>query len=150
MRGVLLAGIGLMFAAPAMASGGISCSVDDSKARLELNGATSRGMGGAFFSFGAELTLADPQINADLRKIAFERVHLAQNWHDEKELKLRLYREREGDKPHGYVELLIETELSEEGIFKGRYVADVYDMTDAKDSMAKTVKIEGAMECMAE
>lgn len=150
MGRILFAGIGLIFAMPAMASGGISCSVDDGKAKLELNGATSRGMGAAFFSFGAELVLADPEINEDLRKITFERAHLAQNWHDEKELKLRLYRERDGDKPHGYVELLIDTELSEEGIFKGHYVADVYDMTDTKDSMAKTAKIEGAVECSAE
>ena len=133
---------------PAMASGGISCEADDGNARISTSGGVSRGMGGALFSFDGSLEVNDPEIAEDLRKVEFAREHVAQYWLDGDGLKLKLYREREGDAPHGYVEATILSATSGEDT--GSFRIEVYDMTDVTDGEAKTASLSGKISCFAE
>lgn len=77
-----------------------------------------------------------------------------QYWLDGEDLRLLLYREREGDKPHGYVELTIETTARPgddgEGFYDGRYSLSVFDITDENGGEGVTVTREGVVVCSAE
>jgi hypothetical protein len=139
---------------PAFASGGLHCSADADGVTLEVNGGVTHGMGGPLFSFEGMLEIADKAIAADLAKTAFAREHVAQYWLDGEDLRLLLYREREGDKPHGYVELTIETKARAgddgEGSYDGRYKLTVFDATEDNGGEGVTVEREGEVECSAE
>ncbi|HEY6632794.1 MAG TPA: hypothetical protein VIZ90_15185 [Rhizobiaceae bacterium] len=153
MRLVFLTTMLVLFASAAFASGGIHCSADADGVTFEVGGGTSRGMGAALFSFEAKLELADKAVAADLGNTTFAREHVAQYWLDGEDLRLLLYREREGDKPHGYVELTIGTKARPadgEGMYDGSYVLSVFDMTDENGGEGVTVSREGRVVCFAE
>jgi hypothetical protein len=137
----------------ALASGGLSCdSEEDAPARIVIEAGMTRGMGSPIFSFKGSVTIADPAVAEDLRKLEFDQQHVPQYWLDMTSLKLRLYREREGDKPHGYVDITIHTQPrdSEEGTYGGGYTLEVFDMTGDTTGEGKTVKLEGPMSCFLE
>lgn len=140
----------MLAASPALASGGLSCEVKDEAVRFQAEGGVTRGMGGAVFSFRGDLEIRDKAVAADLRKISFERSHLAQYWLDGDELRLLLYKEREGDVPHGYVEIVVRTTSDEEGSYRGSYALTAFDMTGDTSGMGKTVTREGAVSCFVE
>jgi hypothetical protein len=139
---------------PAFASGGLNCSADEDGVKFEIGGGVTHGMGGPLFSFEGQLAIADNALAADLGRTTFGREHVAQYWLDGDELRLLLYREREGDKPHGYVELTIETEArggdDGEGMYDGRYALSVFDITQENGGEGVTVTREGEVECFAE
>lgn len=87
----------------AHASAGLSCEASDKAVKLALEAGLSRGVGDDFFSFKGELDILAPGAPKDFRK----KEHLTQQWLDNRNLKLRVYRERAGD-PHGYVDIVIE------------------------------------------
>jgi len=137
----------------ALASGGLSCdSEEDAPARILIEAGMTRGMGSPLFSFKGSVTIADTSVAEDLRKVEFEQQHVPQYWIDMTALKLRLYREREGDKPHGYVDIAIETQPrdSEEGTYGGAYTLEVFDMTGDTTGEGKTLKLQGPMSCFVE
>jgi hypothetical protein len=120
---------------------------------FEVGGGVTRGMGGPLFSFEGQLEVAGDGIAADLGKTAFAREHVAQYWLDGEDLRLLLYREREGDKPHGYVELAIETKgrgEADEGFYDGRYTLTVFDTTLESGGEDVTLNREGEVVCSAE
>ena len=120
---------------------------------FEVGGGVTRGMGGPLFSFEGELEVAGEDIAADLGKTGFAREHVAQYWLDDEDLRLLLYREREGDKPHGYVELTIETKArgdDGEGFYDGRYELTVFDATQENGGEGVTLNREGDVVCSAE
>ena len=138
---------------PAFASGGLHCSADADGVAFEIDGGVTRGMGGPLFSFEGQLEVAGDGIAADLGKTAFAREHVAQYWLDGEDLRLLLYREREGDKPHGYVELTIETKArgeADEGFYDGRYTLTVFDTTLENGGEGVTLNREGEVVCSAE
>jgi hypothetical protein len=139
---------------PALASGGMHCSTDADGVTFEVGGGVTRGMGGPLFSLEGTLEIADKAIAADLGKTSFAREHVAQYWLDGEDLRLLLYREREGDKPHGYVELTIETKARAgddgEGFYDGRYTLSVFDMTEENGGEGVTVTRAGDVACSAE
>jgi len=139
---------------PAFASGGINCSADAGGVTFDVGGDVTHGMGGPLFSFEGTVEIADKAVAADLGKTAFAREHVAQYWLDGEELRLLLYREREGDKPHGYVELTILTKARPgdegEGFYDGRYELTVFDMTDENGGEGVTAKRDGEVACSAE
>src|SRR5690606_28354637 len=111
-------------------SGGLSCEAKDEHVALAIDSGVTRGMGNPVFNFRGTLEIADPAVAEDLASTAFEGGHLAQYWSDGDSLKLRLYRERDGDAAHGYVELVIETAPGgDDGSFEGQYRLTVFDMT---------------------
>jgi hypothetical protein len=85
-------------------------------------------MGSPIFNFRGTLEILDKAVTEDLRKTEFEGAHVAQYWLDNVNLRLVLYRERAGDKPHGYVELTILTQAGDdEGLYGGTYKLSVFD-----------------------
>ena len=154
MRKTIMAMMAVLACQPAFASGGVHCSADADGVTFEVGGGASRGMGAALFSFEGKLDVAGQDIAADLGRMSFAREHVAQYWLDDEDLRLLLYREREGDKPHGYVELTIVTKARPgddgEGMYDGRYTLAVFDMTEENGGEGVTVEREGDVECSAE
>lgn len=143
----------LLACGPAIASGGLECTSDGDGVSFEVNGGVSRGMGSVLFSFDARLDIRDDGIAPDLAQTKFQRDHVAQYWMDADDLRLRLYRERDGALPHGYVELVIEAVSSggeNAGSYAGRYMLSVFDMTDATGGEGIMVRREGAVGCSSE
>ncbi|WP_421926881.1 hypothetical protein [Neoaquamicrobium sediminum] len=135
-------------AGSATASGGLSCDADGDST-MSLEGGVSRGMGGALFNFAGKLEIKSPGVGEDLRVTEFSREDVAQYWLDGEALKLRLYRERE-DGPHGYVEVVVETALGDEGSGEGEYLVTVYDMTNAVNSETEPARFTGPISCSVE
>jgi len=139
---------------PASASGGVHCSADGEGLTIDAGGGVTRGMGGPLFSFEGTLDIADKSVAADLAKTEFVREHVAQYWLDGDDLRLLLYRERESDKAHGYVELTIVTKARPgddgEGLYDGTYDLTVFDATDDNGGEGVTVTREGEIVCSAE
>ncbi|MEP9387914.1 hypothetical protein [Mesorhizobium sp. KR9-304] len=154
MRREILTMLAVLTCQPAFASGGIHCSADAGGVTIDVGGGVTHGMGGPLFSFEGKLEIADKAIAADLGETAFAREHVAQYWLDGEDLRLLLYREREGDKPHGYVELTIQTTArggdDGEGFYDGRYKLSVFDATEENGGEGVTVEREGEVVCSAE
>lgn len=136
---------------PAAASGGLSCNAEDKSAKFSIESGVTRGMGSPVFNFRGVVEILEKGVAEDLRKIEFTGEHLAQYWLDGQSLKLLLYRERTGDKPHGYVELTIETQAGDdEGTYNGPYRLVVFDMTGDTTGEGKTVNLDGQAYCFVE
>ena len=154
MRTKLVLMLATLACQPAFASGGLHCSADAEGVAFEVSGGVARGMGSPLFSFDGTLEITDKSVAADLSRTIFARDHVAQYWLDGEDLRLLLYREREGDKPHGYVELTIVTKARPgddgEGMYDGRYKLSVFDMTEENGGEGVTVEREGEVVCSAE
>jgi hypothetical protein len=134
----------------AAASGGLSCEVEDKSVRMAIGSGVTRGMGSPLFNFDGKLEVLDKSVAGDLMKTEFRDDHVAQYWLDGEDMRLLLYREREGDKPHGYVELTILTKAGEEGTYAGHYSLSVLDTTGDTSAEGKTVTGEGEVSCFVE
>lgn len=141
----------LLSTTAASASGGLSCTAEDPKVRFEVNAGVTRGMGSPVFSLGGEIWIEEKTLAADLAKTKLEREHLAQYWLDGSDLRLLLYRERQGD-GFGYVELTVRSAPSgndeEEGIYKGEYSLTVYDGEDGDEG--RNLTYAGKVSCFVE
>jgi len=139
---------------PAFASGGMHCSADAHGLTIDVGGGVTRGMGGPLFSFEGTMEIADKRLAADLAKTEFAREHVAQYWLDGDDLKVLLYRERDADKPHGYVQLTIETEARPgddgEGFYDGRYELTAFDITNENGGEGVTIERSGVIACSAD
>lgn len=135
----------------ALASGGVSCEADDKNLTLSIESGVTRSMGSPVFNFRAEAALKLAKTPADMKTTAFEQANLAQYWLDGKDLRLVLYREREGDKPHGYVEITVLTKAKgeeDEGTYEGTYELTVFDGTGDGDPLMLDAK--GKVSCFSE
>lgn len=138
-------------ATSAAASGGIWCDLENKSIKLSIEAGVTHGMGAPFFNFRGTLELLDKSVAADLRKLELGDRNLAQYWLDGKELKLGIYSERDNDKPHGYVDLVIETEAGdEEGGYAGSYTVDVFDTQNDTSAEGKRWTFNGKIDCGAE
>lgn len=151
MRYLLASCALLLFSSNALASGGLSCDSEvDDPARILIQSGMTRGMGSPLFDFKGSVAIADKKAPEDLRKVEFAQAHVPQFWIDQNTLNLLLYREREGDRPHGYVEISIQTQPrdSEEGTYGGSYELTVWDATGEDDPLE--VKLSGPISCFVE
>ncbi len=152
MRRLLCSLAFLIFAsAPAFASASLSCEASDKTVKLNLEAGLSRGAGDDFFSFKGELEILAPGTPKDFRKMEFSKESLTQRWLDSRNLKLKLYREREGE-PHGSVDVVIEAwprKDSDDIEFRGGYVLTILDMGVKKDGEGKTTVLKGRVTCSA-
>jgi hypothetical protein len=138
----------LCAATPALASGGLSCEAKGRNASLRFDGGVTRGMGGPLFSFSGRVQIATKAVEADLRKVSLGLGNVAQYWLDAKELRLVLYREREGDQPHGYVEIIVlATGGGDEGTYRGTFALTAYDTSGNRE---RTHAAEGRVTCFVE
>lgn len=150
MRAIIWFFPAMLASGPVAASGGFSCNAEGKAVSIEVSGGVTHGMGSPVFSLQGAIELRDNAVAEDLRKVGFERGHLAQYWLDGSELRLVLYREREGDRPHGYAELTMKTVAGEAGTFAGDYALEVFDMTGATGGEGKTATFEGKVSCSVE
>jgi len=128
---LVLAGLGAAIA-PAEASGGIWCHLEDQSVKLSIDSGVTRGLGAPFFNFRGKLEVLDRSVPEKLRTTEFDHLNLAQYWLDANELKLHLYREWEVDKSFDYVELVIETQAGgDEGLYRGSYKLTVFGAAGA-------------------
>ena len=152
MRSTLGIAVLLMSAGSASASGGLNCSADDAAAKFELMAGVTRGMGGPTFNFRGDLVLLDQAVADDLRKLSVEQHNLAQYWLDGEELRLLVYREREAEKLHGYVELTVRAKVKgeeDEGVYDGSYEIQVFDTSDGS-AEGKMLDFAGQVSCFVE
>jgi hypothetical protein len=150
MRSMVVVACKLAATVPAMASGGLGCNAEDQSVKLLIESGVTRGMGSPIFNFRARLEILGKNVAEDLRKIEFSQEHVAQYWLDAQSLKLLLYRERDAGKPHGLVELTIDTRADDEGSYVGPYRLTVFDTAGDTTGEGKTVNLEGKADCFAE
>lgn len=146
--GMMIGAALLVLPDPAKASGGFSCGADDRHVHIIIDSGVTRGMGSPVLSFIGQVELKTGEVADDLRKTPFEEAHLAQYWLGDGELKLLLYREREGDTPHGYVQLVVRTRIDGETSASGTYEVHTFDATG--DGEPKQTKAEGRITCFVE
>lgn len=151
VRTWMAAGLLFLTTTSAHASGGLSCEASDKAVKLALEAGVSRGVGSGFFSFKGELDILAPGAPKDFRKLAFGKEHLTQQWLDNRNLKLRVYRERDGE-PHGSVEIVIEAwpkKDAEDLEFRGGYTLTMFDAPKGGGD-GKTTVLKGRVTCSAE
>jgi hypothetical protein len=146
---LVLAGL-IAATAPAAASGGIWCHLEDQSVKLSVDSGVTRGLGAPFFNFRGKLEILDKAIPEKLRTTEFDGQNLSQYWLDGHALKLHLYREWEVDKSFDYVELVIETQTGDdEGLYGGSYRLTVFDAAGAAGE-GKETALGGEISCDAE
>ena len=150
MRRLVCLAVWLAGAAPAFASGGLWCTVEDSQVAFSIESGITRGLGNPLFNFRGALAIKGTAVAADLRNSAFTIDNLTQHWLDADEMKLQLFRERGGDGPVGEIDLLIETRAVDEASYEGRYAIRVSDMTGDTSGEGTVVEITGTVSCGAE
>lgn len=151
MRAFVAAIAILSSAMPVSASGGLDCTAKDKTVEFSVSGGVTRGMGGPLFSFDGQVDIKDKAVAEDLRKMNFALDHVAQYWFDGDELRLDIYRERDADKVHGYVELVIRTKVKgDEGDYQGTYELMTYDVVQEGGGDARESKYTGKVGCFAE
>jgi hypothetical protein len=135
---------------PALASGNLSCHFGDRNLKFGAEATFSHGVGEGFVSFGGTLEVLAKGAPDDLRTLDLDLPHLTQRWFYAKELKLRLYRERPGSAPHGYVELVVETRQAGRGKdeidYRGTYMLTVHHLQPG-EAEGKTLKLRGRAAC---
>ncbi len=139
----------LFLASGAHASGGFGCDADDKQVSFLFESGVTRGMGSPVFNFRGNVEIKAKAVAADLRTLEFDGAHLAQYWSEDGQLNLVIYREREGDKPHGYVQIVIRTKGDEEGM-SGSYELTAFDGVDEATPEGKTYSASGKVECIVE
>jgi hypothetical protein len=147
-RALLPLAAGLLAATPALATASLSCSAADRSLKFSADAVVSRGLGEQVPQFSGEIELLMKGVPEDFRKLALSLEHLTQRWLYGREVKLRLYREREGE-PHGSVELVVETRRTpkDETEYRGRYELTVFTLASPQDSTPKTLKARGRAAC---
>ena len=93
----LLGSMLVAWAGPALATAGFSCSIADKAVKFSAEGVLSRGAGEGVMNFGGKIEVLGKGAPDDLRTVDLEREHLTQSWLHGKDIKLRMYREREGN-----------------------------------------------------
>lgn len=140
----------LPWLSPAHATGNFLCEIDDPSLKFTAESAFSHGLGEAFLSFKANLEVKLEGTPTDWANLELDSAALVHHWFADGDLNLHLYREREGDGPHGYVELIVTTEQNarddDETAFEGAYELTVYE-TSPSEGEGKTLKAQGKASC---
>ena len=135
----------------ALATGGFSCEVDDKNLKLDVSSALGSGMGAPIINLKAESTVKLKGTPADLVKLDLSK-SLVHSWMDSPDLRLYFYSEREGEKPHGYVEIIITAKyVGDEGEAKGNYrLTAFYTEPPADKTEGTFLKAKGKVSCSVE
>lgn len=134
----------------AQASGNFLCEIDDPALKFSAESAFSHGLGEAFLGFKGKLEVRLEGAPKDWANLDIDSANLVHHWFADGDLNLHVYREREGDAPHGYVELILKTEQNarddDDTAFDGTYELTVYEV-GASDGEGKTLKANGKASC---
>ena len=135
----------------ALATGGFSCEVDDKNLKLNVSSALGSGMGAPIINLAAESNVKLKGTPADLVKLNLSK-NLVHSWMESPDLRLYFYSEREGEKPHGYVEIIVAAKyVGDEGEAKGNYRMTVFYTEPPADKTEGTyLKAKGKILCSVE
>lgn len=136
----------LAAASPAAASGGISCATDSGPMELAIQGGVTHGMGSPLFAFQATAGTSDKRVPPDFQRVEFAQPNVAQYWLDGQDLRLVLYREREGGTDHAEVTVVLRLLAGEEGAYEGEYRASIIDVAAGDEP----VELAGPITCFVE
>jgi hypothetical protein len=151
MRLPILAGlIAMLGAAPAFASGGVSCNSGAGPAQFDLSISMGRDFGAGILNIGGELVAKIPNVAPDLRQLHFAPENPNQIWIDRDVMYFEISVPHRGDGPYGYADLMIKTNAVEEGSYVGTYVLDIYDAGVEKDGVPQNITVSGAVSCTAD
>jgi hypothetical protein len=134
---------------PVWASGNFLCEADDQSLKFSAESTFSHGLGEVFTDFRGVLDVHLKGAPVDLASLEFDGAHLTHHWFSGDDLKLHIYREREGNEPHGYVELVVETKQNpdNETDFRGTYKLTVYDTPAGPTGEGETLTATGSASC---
>jgi len=135
---------------PAHATGNFLCEIDDPALTFTAESTFSHGLGERFTAFAGAGRVLLTEAPGDLADLKVDGNALVHHWFAGNELKLHLYREREGEAAHGYVELIVDTKRTgedDETAFVGTYSLVVHDMGGATDGDGRTLKANGRASC---
>ncbi|MFC6447765.1 hypothetical protein [Shinella zoogloeoides] len=145
---------GLFFAGaalPASASGGLECTANDKSVNFSVYASLTSGMGNPAYDLAGKLEIRDKAVAQDLRTMTFGGADRPQYWLDSKDLRLILYKEREGNGPFGSVTLELRARrASDEGKFRGTYKLSTEDMTDSNVEGGNATTFSGNISCFVE
>jgi hypothetical protein len=136
-------------AASAHATGGFSCLIDDANLKFTADSTVSHGLGEGFVNFTAEAELKAVGAPQTLRKIDLSEA-LVHSWLYGPDLKLRLYRETDGNVPHGFVEIIMETAAQGEAgepEFEGSYKLILYQIPEGEGGDGMQSEYRGQATC---
>ena len=135
----------------ASATGGFSCTIDDRNLKLDVSSALGSGMGAPIINLAAAAEVKLKGTPSDLVKLELSK-NLVHSWMESPDLRLLFYTEREGDKPHGYVEIVITAKYKgDEGEAKGKYRLTVFYLEPPADKdVGAYLKTTGKVECSVE
>lgn len=141
----------LLASGPALATGGFQCSADDASISFQASSALGRGMGSPIINLEAKVQPKIAGTPGDLRDIDMSQ-KLVHSWMAGEDIRLHFYMEREGDKPHGGVELVVMAKATGDEIsYEGTYDLTVFFTEPPADGIeAKYLKATGKVACDAE
>ena len=151
MRKWVLAGFAAVLAsAEAEATGGFSCSVDDTSLAFTAEAAFSNGNGQPFFDLRAKAELKGKGVPDDYRTIELQD-NLRHHWFEAGDLRLRFYHEREGEANHATFELVIKaTGKGDDPELAGTYKLTIFNTDPPTDAEGQeTLTFEGQAACSA-
>jgi hypothetical protein len=131
---------------PAAASGGLWCDAKDASITFAASTGVTRGTG-AFFQLKGTLDVAIAGIPDDLRNLTLDGM-LIHSWLDEDEAKLQFYFERQ-DGEFASIDFTVETEMVEEGEYRGEYLLTVFESRPAEPEPGQW-SAKGPVSCGAE
>jgi hypothetical protein len=155
MKGILaiLASLALccVTTTPVLATSGFSCTIDDKNLSFTTDGALGSGMGSPIVTLKAQSDLKLKGTPADLVKLDLSK-SLVHSWVESPDFRLNFYSEPEGDKPHGYFEIVITAKyVGDEGEARGNYRLTVFYTEPSADQTDGTyLKAKGKVSCFVE
>lgn len=152
-----LAAAGLLAAlaaSSAIASGGVSCTADDRGVKFAVGSPMGRNVGGRLYAFSGDLTLLPPDVAQAFRTMRFRPDDLAQVWAGDREIRIKIFREREGDGPEANILITIVAKAvsddSDEESYRGTYEVRLYGPTPEGASEAPIQTFRGEVTCSME
>lgn len=146
-RILALTALAFLSLAPAHATGGISCEVEDRSAKFTIGSPIGRSTGGAFFQFEGELEVRATNVAEDFKKVTFTKDHLTQSWFDARDLKMHVHFERSGE-PHGTIDLTVEARGNANAeTWRGRYTLSIGETVNGE---FRTRRLTGRVSCSVE
>ncbi len=116
---------------------------------LSAESTFSHGLGEVFTGFNGNVSVLLRDAPKDLANFDIDSGQLAHHWFAGPQLKLHIYKERAAAAPLGYVELVVETNQSEddETSFAGNYKLVIFDVGALFVSEGTTWRAEGKVSC---
>ena len=133
-----------IFAPPAFATGGFSCSAEDANLAFTAEAGFSYSIGGGLLNFRGELALPAGLAPKGLEKVALDPSHLAHDWLHDGELRLLLHAETGEGLPFASADLVVMTKAGEdETTYEGGYTLILH----RADGDGEQVRRTGTVSC---